>query len=118
MSKKSSGFLMGMIVGGTAAATAAILLTPKSGKEIYSELIAHLDGATEGKVSHYLEIAKEITAVENLNKETTTMTDLFQSVSQDSSKDIEIEIEEDIILEDQHMTDDISMVININNESN
>lgn len=38
MSKKSGGFLTGAIIGGVAAAAAALLFTPKSGKEMREEL--------------------------------------------------------------------------------
>lgn len=38
MSKKSGGFLTGALIGGVAAAAAALLLTPKSGKEMREDL--------------------------------------------------------------------------------
>lgn len=38
MSKKSGGFLTGALIGGVAAAAAALLFTPKSGKELREDL--------------------------------------------------------------------------------
>ncbi|HAP7497373.1 TPA: YtxH domain-containing protein, partial [Enterococcus faecium] len=40
---KKGGFLLGAVVGGTAAAIAALLLAPKSGKELRDELAAQAD---------------------------------------------------------------------------
>ena len=44
---KSSGFLLGAIIGGTAAAVTALLLAPKAGKELREELADQLDGFKE-----------------------------------------------------------------------
>ena len=43
MSKKSGGFLLGAVIGGTAAAVAALLFAPKSGKELRDELAIQAD---------------------------------------------------------------------------
>ncbi|MGC3371013.1 YtxH domain-containing protein, partial [Enterococcus faecium] len=40
---KKGGFLLGGVVGGTAAAIAALLFAPKSGKELRDELAAQAD---------------------------------------------------------------------------
>ncbi len=58
MSNKSSGFLVGAIIGGAAAATAALLLTPKSGKKMRADLMNQLDDVSEGRASELAGIAQ------------------------------------------------------------
>ncbi|MRV05756.1 YtxH domain-containing protein, partial [Staphylococcus aureus] len=55
---KKGGFLLGAVVGGTAAAIAALLLAPKSGKELRDELAAQADDLMD-MASDYTDMAKE-----------------------------------------------------------
>ena len=55
---KKGGFLLGAVIGGTAAAVAALLLAPKSGKELRDELAAQADDFLD-MASDYTEMAKE-----------------------------------------------------------
>src|SRR5690606_34115315 len=57
MSKKG-GFLLGAILGATAAAATTLLLAPKSGKELRSDLSDQADKA-KGTAKDYSQIAKE-----------------------------------------------------------
>ena len=50
--------LLGAVVGGTAAAIAALLLAPKSGKELRDELAAQADDLMD-MASDYTDMAKE-----------------------------------------------------------
>lgn len=53
---KSGGFLLGAIIGGTAAAVTALLFAPKSGKELREDLAKEADRYKE-HFSEYTEIA-------------------------------------------------------------
>ncbi len=55
---KKGGFLLGAVVGGTAAAIAALLLAPKSGKELRDELAAQADDLMD-MASDYTDMAKK-----------------------------------------------------------
>ena len=55
MSKKC-GFLLGALIGGTAAAVTALLFAPKSGKELREDLAKEADRYKE-QLSEYGEIA-------------------------------------------------------------
>ena len=55
---KKGGFLLGAVIGGTAAAVAALLLAPKSGKELRDELAAQADDLLD-MASDYTDMAKE-----------------------------------------------------------
>lgn len=55
---KKSRFLLGAVIGGTAAAVAALLLAPKSGKELRKDLAEQADQFKD-KASDYTEYAKE-----------------------------------------------------------
>lgn len=57
MSKKG-GFLLGAVIGGTAAAVAALLLAPESGKVLREKLAAQADDLLD-KASDYTDYAKE-----------------------------------------------------------
>lgn len=55
---KKTGFILGAIIGGAAAAGAALLLSPKSGKEMRVELLEQLDSLSDGKATEYKDLAK------------------------------------------------------------
>ena len=55
---KKGGFLLGAVVGGTAAAIAALLLAPKSGKELRDELAAQADDLMD-MASDYTDMEKK-----------------------------------------------------------
>ena len=72
---KKGGFLLGAVIGGTAAAVAALLLAPKSGKELRDELAAQADDLLD-MASDYTDMAKEKSA---------TLTDIAKEKAQDLS---------------------------------
>lgn len=57
MSKKG-GFLLGALIGGTAAAVTALLLAPESGKELRDKLAKQVDDLLD-QASDYKEVSKE-----------------------------------------------------------
>ena len=52
---KKGGFFLGAVIGGTAAAVAALLLAPKSGKELRDDL----SNQTERKITQIMLFKKE-----------------------------------------------------------
>lgn len=58
MGKKTGGFLLGAFIGGTAAAVTALLLTPKTGKQLREDLSEQLDEWLDA-TSEYTELAKQ-----------------------------------------------------------
>lgn len=60
--KKSDGFFVGALIGGTAAAITALLLAPKSGKELRDDLVEKMDEFKENNLDstgEFKELAKE-----------------------------------------------------------
>ncbi|MGX6994310.1 hypothetical protein CBF34_01245 [Vagococcus penaei] len=70
MAKKSTGFLLGAIIGGTVAAGAALLLAPTSGKKMRKQLITQLDDVSDGLASQCVQQAKETASDYHWVKET------------------------------------------------
>ncbi|MGY3765416.1 YtxH domain-containing protein [Vagococcus vulneris] len=60
MGKNSSSFLVGALIGGAAAASAALLFAPKSGKKLRKDMIIQLDDISDGRATEYLDIAKNM----------------------------------------------------------
>ena len=80
MSRKSCGFLLGALIGGTAAAVTALLFAPKSGKELREDLAKEADRYKE-QLSEYGEIALAKGAE-------------FTEVAKASTQDIRINLQE------------------------
>ena len=57
MSKKG-GFLLGALIGGTAAAVAALLLAPESGRDLRDKLAKQIDDLLD-TASDYSDASKE-----------------------------------------------------------
>ena len=49
---KNSGFLLGALIGGSAAAITALLLAPESGKELRARLAKHLDDVLDSTADY------------------------------------------------------------------
>lgn len=58
MSKNTGSFILGAVVGGVAAATAALLLAPKEGKVLREDLKKQFDDILAA-TNEYTELAKE-----------------------------------------------------------
>ena len=83
MSKKSSGFILGAMIGAVSAAATALLLAPKSGKELREDLMAEAD-RVKGQMNDYSEIALE-KGVE------------FSEVAKNATEDIRVNLKESAI---------------------
>ena len=55
---KTGGFILGAVIGGTAAAVTALLLAPESGKELRGKLAKQVDDLLD-VASDYSDIAKD-----------------------------------------------------------
>lgn len=141
MSKKSSGFLAGAVIGGVAAATAALLLAPTSGKKLRKDLIEQLDDLSDGKASELVdlaqekgvelgELAKEKTAeypwvgeqifqlkddsselLDNFKNQTQTLSEGFQTNSDKLKSTVNPIIEDDIVLSADDIAYDVTEAI-------
>ncbi|MBP1044278.1 YtxH domain-containing protein [Vagococcus sp. BWB3-3] len=58
MGKKTDGFFLGVIIGGTAAAMAALLMTPKSGEKL-REYLAEQTDDLKNRIFDYGEYVQE-----------------------------------------------------------
>lgn len=130
MSKKTGGFLTGAFIGGVAAAAAALLLTPKSGKEMREDLSDQasdfknraIENGEDGKPDYtgqaveLMNTLKEKAvkgsneAINVIKKQTEELTDKIKMTTDEMTDMSEeaFDLEEDIIIEipkDENLTE-------------
>lgn len=110
MGNKTGGFLLGAVIGGAAAAATALLLTPKTGKQLRKELNDQLDGLLDA-TNEYTEYAKQKgtelsrTAKEKVNALSEQATEMKDEVLQNLQVQKELVTEELDDLADEALDD-------------
>ncbi len=82
MSKKACGFVLGAVIGAASAAATALLLAPKSGKELREDLMAEAD-RVKVQMNDYSELALEKGAE-------------FSEVAKNATEDIRVNLKESV----------------------
>lgn len=102
MSKKTYGFVLGAMIGAASAAATALLLAPKSGKELREDLMAEAD-RVKGQMNDYSEIALEKGAE-------------FSEVAKNATEDIRVNLKESVSQLKDSMTNKVASFKNEDDE--